>query len=122
MGEPTFPPAAIRGGEQAEWERKTRLLNVLTVSGSVVCLLFLVLLYVTSPGSPWIYRLGFWVMLACCVLSWALNNGHVPRPVVAEKLKASLGQLESWEKQVAVKGERADRGPGRGVLLTAKRL
>jgi len=72
MNRPACPAELVGGGDQAERERKTQLLNILTISGGVVCLLFLVIMYLTSPGS--IYLLGFWMMLACCVVSWVLTR------------------------------------------------
>lgn len=72
MSRPIGPAELVGGGDQAERERKTQLLNILTISGGAVCVLFLVIMYLTSPGS--VYLVGFGLMLACCVVSWVLTR------------------------------------------------
>ncbi len=74
MGEQTSPPAGIRVGDPAERARKTRLLNILTISATVVCILFLALMYLPVVGSSWAYKLIFGLLLICCVLSYLVNR------------------------------------------------
>ena len=61
-----------------EMERRRKLLHIMTVTGIVVCVLFLLLMMLPSIGGRWSYYVIFAVLLPCCVLSTLLNRkGHL---------------------------------------------
>jgi len=74
MAEQASPAAAIGLGKQAEWVRKTLLLNVLTLSSIVIGSFFLALMYLPIVDSHWVYKLIFVALIACCVVSFVLNR------------------------------------------------
>jgi signal transduction histidine kinase len=60
--------------EQTELERRRRLLQIMAVTGVVVCALFLLLMLLPPISGRWPYRVIFGVLLCCCVLSALLNR------------------------------------------------
>ncbi|MGD9316476.1 MAG: histidine kinase dimerization/phospho-acceptor domain-containing protein, partial [Anaerolineae bacterium] len=60
--------------EKLELERKKRLLNVMTVSGIIVCMVFLLLMILPIFSSSWIYLSVFGILLGCCIVSFLLNR------------------------------------------------
>ncbi len=63
--------------QQLEQARKTRLLNILTGSAIVICVIFLLFMYFPLIDSRWPYKLIFWLLLGYCLLSFFLNRaGH----------------------------------------------
>ena len=64
--------------EQQELERRGRLLQIMTISGIVVCAAFLLLMMLPIIGAWWPYVVIFSVLLCCCALSAFLNyKGHL---------------------------------------------
>ncbi len=91
MSEPSLPPAPIRVDKQAERLRRAGLLNVLTISASVIYTLLLLLMYLPTFDSSWVYKLTFGGLLACCVLSFVLNRaGQVGLAAVLFTLSLTL--------------------------------
>jgi signal transduction histidine kinase len=63
---------------QEELERKSRLLQIMTISGIVVCAAFLLLMLLPIIGGWWPYFVIFSVLLCCCAVSAFLNyKGHL---------------------------------------------
>jgi signal transduction histidine kinase len=72
------PETAVE--EQLDLARKARLLNVLTASAAVICVIFLALMYLPVFGPPWTYKLIFGMLLLCCGLTLLLNRMGFFRP------------------------------------------
>jgi len=66
------PSAAVE--EKLELERKQRLLNIITVSGIIVCVGFLLLMILPPISSAWTYLTIFGLLLICCIVSFLLNR------------------------------------------------
>jgi signal transduction histidine kinase len=60
--------------EKLELERKRRLLNIMTISGIIVCIVFLVLMVWPLFSSSWINLASFGILLGCCIGSFLLNR------------------------------------------------
>jgi signal transduction histidine kinase len=60
--------------EKLELERKKRLLNVMTISGTIVCIVFLLLMILPLFSSSWIYLSIFGALLGSCVVTFFLNR------------------------------------------------
>ncbi|MGD9147981.1 MAG: ATP-binding protein, partial [Anaerolineae bacterium] len=68
------PHPSVTVEEKLELERKKRLLNVMTVSGIIVCMVFLLLMILPIFSSSWIYLSVFGILLGCCIVSFLLNR------------------------------------------------
>ena len=78
MTEETRPPSEPTLEEQAEMARRSRLLQIMALSGVVVCATFLLLLLIPIFGAWWPYILIFSVLLCCCAASLFLSRrGHL---------------------------------------------
>ncbi len=78
MTGPTSQPLQHNAEERAELERKGRLLHIMTVTGIIVCAVFLLLMVLPFIGGWWPYYVIFAVLLCCCALSAFLNRkGHL---------------------------------------------
>lgn len=66
------PPLTME--EKQEIERKKRLLNIITVSGIIVCVGFLLIMVPPPISSPWTYLTIFGLLLVCCIVSFFLNR------------------------------------------------
>ena len=65
---------------QEELERRGRLLQIMTISGIVVCAVFLLLMLLPFIGGWWPYFVIFSVLLICCAVSAILNRQGYLRP------------------------------------------
>lgn len=65
---------SVTAEEQMELERKRKLLDIMTLNGIAVCVLFLLLMALPAISSPSPYFLAFGILLACCVLVFFLNR------------------------------------------------
>jgi signal transduction histidine kinase len=70
----TTQPSKRTVDEQMDLERRARLLQIMTVTGIIVCALFLFLMLLPTFGSQWPYLVIFGVLLCSCVLSTFLNR------------------------------------------------
>lgn len=70
----TTQPPERTVDEQTELERRGRLLQIMAVTGVVVCVLFLLLMLLPPFSGKWPYYIIFGVLLGCCVLSVFLNR------------------------------------------------
>jgi signal transduction histidine kinase len=78
MTDQTSPPLEPTLEEQWESERKRRLLQIMAISGIIVCAAFLLLMMLPIIGGWWLYYVIFSVLLCCCALSAFLNyKGHL---------------------------------------------
>ena len=80
MTEATNPTAEPTLEEQAELERRSRLLQIMAISGIVVCAAFLLLMMIPIIGAWWPYVIIFAVLLCCCALSVFLSRRGQLRP------------------------------------------
>lgn len=60
--------------EQAELERRGKLLHIMTVTGVIVCVIFLLLMMLPFIGGQPPYYIIFSVLLCCCALAAFLNR------------------------------------------------
>ena len=78
MTEQTSLPPEPTLEAQEELERRGRLLQIMTISGIVVCAVFLLLMLLPFIGGWWPYFVIFSVLLCCCAVSAFLNRqGHL---------------------------------------------
>jgi signal transduction histidine kinase len=70
----TTQPPERTVDEQMELERRGRLLQIMTVTGIVVCALFLLIMLLPPIGGKWPFYFIFGVLLCCCALSAFLNR------------------------------------------------
>jgi signal transduction histidine kinase len=77
VAEQSSPRRSMTVEEKLELGRKQRLLDVMTISGIIVCIVFLLLMVLPLFSSSWVYISVFGVLLGCCVVSFLLNRrGH----------------------------------------------
>ena len=78
MTDETRPPLEPSPEAQAEIDRRSRLLQIMALSGIVVCAAFLLLLLMPIFGAWWPYILIFALLLCCCAASLFLSRkGHL---------------------------------------------
>lgn len=68
------PRPSVTAEEKMELERKRKLLDIMTVNGIAVCIVFLLLMALPAISSPWHYVLTFVILLVCCVVVFFLNR------------------------------------------------
>ncbi len=68
------PESSIGIELQLEQARKTRLLTILTGSAILICVIFLLFMYLPAINSRWTYKLIFGLLLGYCLVSFFLNR------------------------------------------------
>jgi len=78
MTEQTSLPPEPTLEAQEELERRGRLLQIMTISGVIVCAAFLLLMMLPIIGGWWPYYVIFSLLLCCCAVSAFVNHrGHL---------------------------------------------
>ena len=70
MTDETRPPLEPSPEAQAEIDRRSRLLQIMALSGVVVCAAFLLLLLMPIFGAWWPYILIFALLLCCSFINF----------------------------------------------------